>query len=379
MTYLEIRDLYDEPSRSPRYYMKRSTTIAIAIVVVAIIAVAGVMASGALQRDGIKYLDVPPAQHEEYLQSSLIDGAVSWEPYASECVHSGAAKVLIQSGEVWPDHPCCVLVANSNSEIGDDVMARVVKAHVEATNWILETIENKDSNPENYNALLNVASEFSDVSEEVVEMALQNMKLTYDITPETISYLETFTNEYLDAGLISKNRVQNVDEFVNSLVDLSYLERIDEVEPGAELTPVKIGYLQGDLHQLARVVASNIELPIDGNEEGRSLFMRYGINAEVPSGMPGGGYSNGGAVMVGHGNWDVAYLGSPPVILNVANQGHPVKILALANTEGSALIVAGDRTIEDLNGLTIGQPGTSSIQYLLLVAIAEEYGYRLTR
>ncbi|HQD87981.1 MAG TPA: hypothetical protein PLZ87_04645 [Methanomassiliicoccaceae archaeon] len=78
-------------------------------------------------------------------------------------------------------------------------------------------------------------------------------------------------------------------------------------------------------------------------------------------------------------NIQMAYLGSPPVLLQSANLGIDVKILAVANTEGSALIVAGDRTIDDLGGLTIGQPGLSSIQYLLLVTIAEKYGYKLSR
>jgi NitT/TauT family transport system substrate-binding protein len=113
----------------------------------------------------------------------------------------------------------------------------------------------------------------------------------------------------------------------------------------------------------------------------RSLFNAYGVQTANPSGMPGSGYPNGGAVMTGFAakNVDVGYLGAPPAILNVANQNLNVKIVALANSEGSALVVKNGITINDLNGLKIGEPGISSIQYLLLLEIAKKYGYQVVK
>lgn len=360
-------------------------TIIIAVAVAAIVIVAGILVSGALnpsQEKTIKYLDVPPVNQQAFMQQGTIDGGVSWEPYVSDSVVAGTAKALIQSGEIWPNHPCCVVVADTRfTQSNPQTVAKVLKAHMEANLWILNAIANKDTNPDDYELLLEIGATFSDRSPEVVDAALQNMKLTYEITPETVSYLRMYTNSYINASLIQSNRVPNVESFVNNIVDTEYLDMAASVEPVADGTPletVRIGYLQGDLHQFARVVAEDSRV----TEDGRTLFETYGIRTENPSGMPSAGYANGGAVMTAFAsdsNIQMAYLGSPPVLLQSANLGINVKILALANTEGSALVVAGDRTIDDLDGLTIGQPGPSSIQYLLLVTIAEKYGYRLVR
>ncbi len=151
---------------------------------------------------------------------------------------------------------------------------------------------------------------------------------------------------------------------------------------GSAPTTVRLGYLNGDLHQFARVVAESAEVGSLLGLGDRSLFNAYGVQTDNPSGMPGSGYANGGAVMTGFAakNVDMGYLGAPPAILNVANQNLDVKIVALANSEGSALIVKnGVNSIDDLNGLKIGEPGISSIQYLLLLEIGKKYGYQVVK
>lgn len=363
--------------------MKRNTLIAIVAVVAVVVIAAAVLASGVIkpsQEKTIKYLDVPPVNQQAFIEQGKIDGGVSWEPYVSDSIISGTAQPVVWSGDIWPNHPCCVIVAKTSfASSNPETVQRVLKANVEANLWIADAIANKETNPANYTLLLDIGAQFSNRNTTVVDMSLQHMKLTYNITPETVSYLKMFTNDYLNATLIQRGKISNVDSFVNDLVDTSYLNATDNIRPvaeGAPLTPVNIGYLQGDLHQFARVVAEN-----DAVGGGRSLFATYGIETRSPSGMPATGYSNGGAVMTAFAsdsNIQMAYLGAPPVLLQHANLGIDVKILALANTEGSALVVAGNKTVEELGGLTIGEPGPSSIQYLLLVTIAEKYGYKLS-
>ena len=368
--------------------MKRSNLIIIAVAVVAIVVLAGIRVSGVLspsESKTITYLDVPPVNQQAFIEQGRIDGGVSWEPYVSDSIAAGTAKAVIWSGDIWPNHPCWVLVADTSfAKSNPETVARVLKANVEANLWIADTIANKDTNPGNYTLLLNIGAEFSNRNTTVVDMSLQHMKLTYNITPETVSYLKMFVNEYVNASIIQSGKVSNVESFVNNLVDTSYINMtadIQPVAPGTPLTPVNIGYLQGDLHQFARVVAENTTVG-----EGRSLFATYGIKTNVPAEMPVAGYPNGGAVMTAFAardsNIEMGYLGAPPVLLQHANLGIDVKILALANTEGSALVVNVHKPVKDLNtdlsGLTIGEPGPSSIQYLLLVTIAEKYGYKLT-
>ncbi|HQQ25458.1 MAG TPA: hypothetical protein PLR51_04170, partial [Methanomassiliicoccales archaeon] len=64
--------------------------------------------------------------------------------------------------------------------------------------------------------------------------------------------------------------------------------------------------------------------------------------------------------------------------LNVNTPNSDIRIVAQANVEGSAIIVNPEiLSIEDLAGKTIGTPGPGSIQHLMLLAFAQEYGFRV--
>jgi len=370
----------------------KSYLIAAVVAIAAIIVVAGVALSGVLNPTAttktIKYLDVAPVNQQAYIQSGQIDGGVSWEPYCSDSITNGTGHALLWSGDIWPDHPCCV-VAMDQTFINSDRNAAlaVLKAHIEANNWIVETVANKNTTEgqANYSFLLTLGASFSNRNTTVVASALEHMTIEYDLTAAQENYFKNFTNSYVSSNLIKASDVPDVDAFVNGLVDTSLLAEVSSVTPvasGSPLTTVRIGYLNGDLHQFSRVVAMSAEVGSLLGLGDRSVFAAYGINAVAPSAMPGSGYANGGAVMTGFaGNdMDVGYLGAPPTILNVANQKLDVSIVALANTEGSALIVNNDiKSIDELDGTTIGEPGISSIQYLLLLEIADRYGYEVVK
>ncbi|MFA5312899.1 MAG: ABC transporter substrate-binding protein [Methanomassiliicoccales archaeon] len=132
---------------------------------------------------------------------------------------------------------------------------------------------------------------------------------------------------------------------------------------------VRVGYLNGDLHQLARVVATDEE--INGGE---SLFSEYGLNISTPN---PDGYSVGGDVMSAFdaGDIDIGFLGAPPAILRSLNVGTDIVIVAKVNSEGSALVVdEGVTNFTQLKGKTVASPGTSSIQHLMLLELAEQNG-----
>jgi NitT/TauT family transport system substrate-binding protein len=369
----------------------------LAVAVVAVLLVGGVLVSGVLNpsstKGTIKYTDVAPVNQQAYIQQGLIDGGVSWEPYVSDSISNGTAHAVVTSHELWPNHPCCV-VAASNSFLQDNNAAvlKVLKAHIEANRWIAETLANKGTAAglANYTLLLNIGAEFSARNTTVVAMSLQNMVLTYNLTAQGNSYLKTFTQDYIDSGLILNNTLSqrgfaSIDEFLAAFVNTTGLTQADALTPvadGSALTQVSIGYLQGDLHQFARVVAENKTV---GNLLGlgdRSLFAAYGIQTVSPTGMPISGYANGGAVMTAfsQGVVNMAYLGAPPTILNRLNLNVGVTVMALANTEGSALVVKNSVTdVDHLDGLIIGEPGPSSIQYLMLLEIAKQHGYTVVK
>lgn len=372
--------------------MKRSYIAIAVIAVAAVVIAAAVLVSGVLnpteETKTIKYTDVPPVNQQAFIQQGKIDGGVSWEPYASDSITNGTGKALLWSGDIWPDHPCCVVVVDGAFLASNpDAVKGVLKAHLVASQWILDTIANKSTadGAANYSLLLTLGSNFSNRNTTVVESALEHIKLDYQITNAQIEYFKNYTNAYKDAGLIKNETIPDTTAFINGFVDTATLvqaQSVQPVDPSAPLTTVRIGYLNGDLHQYARVVAENAQVGELLGLGNRTVFEAYGIDTATPSAMPGSGYANGGAVMTGFAakDVDVGYLGAPPAILNHANQNINVKIVAMANEEGSALIVKNSvGSINDLNGLVIGEPGVSSIQYLLLLTIANQYGYELVK
>lgn len=371
--------------------MNKNMKLMIVVAVAAILIVSGVLVSGVLNPSKttktIKYTDVPPVNQQAFIQQNKIDGGVSWEPYCSDSELNGTGHAILWSHDIWPNHPCCVIaVDNDFLTENPDTIKAMLKAHIVANSWIADAIANKDTlaGAANYSLLLSLGAQFSNRNNSVVESSLDHMQLTYNVTDQTTDYLEQFTNAYVDSGLVKNDSLQkrgfaSVDAFINDFVNTTYLAQADAVQPVAPGTPLKevrIGYLLGDLHQFARVVAESQDVL----GTGISIFETYGIKTVKPTGMPNLGYANGGAVMNAFATadtMDVGYLGAPPAILNQLNNLQlNVKIVSLVNTEGSALIVKNSvASVNDLNGLIIGEPGPSSIQFLMLLEIGKKYGY----
>ncbi len=62
-------------------------------------------------------------------------------------------------------------------------------------------------------------------------MALEHMKLDYNISSQQMDYLKQFTNDYVDSGLIKSESVPDVNSFINDLVDTSYLSQANDLQP----------------------------------------------------------------------------------------------------------------------------------------------------
>ena len=115
--------------------------------------------------------------------------------------------------------------------------------------------------------------------------------------------------------------------------------------------PVRMAYLQSDIHQLPFWVAME-----------KGFFDKEGVPVRVA-----GIFKAGPELMSGFsaGVLDMGYVGAAPVITAVANRAADVVILAQVNTEGSALVVAKGstmRTAGDLADRTTAIPGYSTVQ-----------------
>lgn len=350
-------------------------------VLVVLIVVAGVVAWSLMPSDDdgnktIYYVTIAPAQQKQAISNGTVDAGVSWEPYVSDSLVDGSAHALVWTNEFWPHHPCCVVAASTNfADNNPELVQRMLKVHIVASEWVATTLEEGPGSA-NYTKLMAAGAAFSNRDVSIVENATEHIVFETEITQEIEDYLVLFTNEFIKLGIVTNETMashgyDNATEFVNDIVDTSYYTDAVDIQPSDEIVgTVRLGYLTGDLHQFARVVA--MDATIWG---GQTLYEEYGVNIVVENPA---GFANGAFLMDAFAAdaIDVGYLGAPPAMQKFLNVGTDIKILALANQEGSAIIAGEDiDSFEDLANHTVATPGPGSIQHLFLLAYAEEEGF----
>lgn len=133
------------------------------------------------------------------------------------------------------------------------------------------------------------------------------------------------------------------------------------LSPGADKNPIRIAYLQNDIHQLACWVALE-----------KGFYNQEGLEVKVA-----GIFKAGPELMSAFaaGALDVGYVGMAPATTAVANKAARVVVLAQVNGEGSALVVRKDSKLQamtDLKGKTVAVPGHATVQdFLLRKALAQ--------
>jgi NitT/TauT family transport system substrate-binding protein len=82
----------------------------------------------------ITELEVPLMQNA--LVAGDVDGYIAWEPYVSQSKFTGNETVFMYSKDIWPEHPCCVVITTDNFiKKNPDRLEKFLKVHVEATNY----------------------------------------------------------------------------------------------------------------------------------------------------------------------------------------------------------------------------------------------------
>lgn len=374
---------------------KRAVLAVVVVIAVVVVGVAGFVFTRGDSSDSIQYTKMDPNMQLDAIREGNIDAGVLWEPYATAAEMSGDAEIIVWSEDFWAGHPCCVIaVDNKFAQNNPEAVVAFLAAQIKALNWINEAM---DENSPNHQALIEITKQHTGLKNDADIMAsLGHMELMYEMNNDVAdgergfnAWLEYYVDEFINQNFIKERDLEaqgynNSKEFVDGIVNGEYLADAKELsEDYAGLSTqitMRVGQLNGDLHQLALVVAMS---PLAG-EDGKSMLEQLNINA-----VSNVKYAAGGDIMsafVG-GELDIAYVGSPPVIQRSANNSElDISIIACANTNGSALIVKKgmfdenmsiEEKIQGLKGKVVGIP-LGSIQQLMLLYLGDKYDVKVS-
>ena len=92
----------------------------------------------------VEIIAMGPREQIEALRAGAIDGIFAPDPMPYVALVNGYGKIVMSSGEMWPHHPCCVLLMSEDLLMNHRELAKEVLAlHILAQEYI-KNQENKD-------------------------------------------------------------------------------------------------------------------------------------------------------------------------------------------------------------------------------------------
>lgn len=298
------------------------------------------------------------------LVNRTIAGFISWEPYPSKAVSQGYAKYLVNSSDVWENHPACVLAISEDLD-DENMINALVWTQVMGARFI--------NDPKNREKVLKYGQEFSGLDRNTVSLAIDNtMYIEYPNISETKKGYEILENTNIFKNSLTSMGYNNVDDFLSNLFIPKYYynvrKHLDEdpnwVPPYVNGS-LRFGYIEGNIHYLAMYIAQK-----EGYFEDVGLVP--GKNIQFT------GYRSGRAITDAFKlrEVDVATLGTSVILRYNINENGRIQIINGLNSGGTSLVVRSDSdigSIEDLNGKKIATPGFGTCQDTIMRKMFDGY------
>ncbi|MCZ7355772.1 MAG: ABC transporter substrate-binding protein [Candidatus Methanoperedens sp.] len=307
----------------------------------------------------IYVVSMTPEEMSASLKDGTIDGFISWEPYPAKAAADGYGRYLVNSKDVWANHPGCVL-AISEHFTDENMITALVWAQIKGTRFI--------NDPENREKVARYGSEFVGVDLQVASEAINNT--IYIEFPDKNEMKMGF--DILDKAGGFKNSPDDVDGFLSRItLDRYYSDIKKHLDADPDWIPpavngnLRFGFIDGSIHYLAVYVAQK-EGYFDkvGLTPGRNLqFMRFRNGLAITNAFT-------------HREVDVAAFGETPLLRYWINDNGKLYIISGVISGGTALVVRKDsdkHSINDLSGSTIATPGFGSIQDVVMRKMFEGF------
>ncbi len=340
--------------------MKKYYVLAFALVLLAGIAVYEILPS----KKTIYVVSMTADEMSVALKNGTIDGFISWEPYPAKAVFDGYGRYLLNSKDVWENHPSCALALSEDIK-DENTKIAIVWALVKGSRFI--------NDPANREKVLKYGEEFSGLDREKVSVAIDNtIYVEFPDIDQTKEGIEIIKRSGALKNTMASIGYKDVDDFLkNFFIDKYYLEVRNRLDDNPDWTPplvndsIRFGYIEGNIHYLAIYVAQK-----EGYFEKTGLVPGKSIQFT--------GYRNGKAILDGfkHREVDAAELGTIVILKYRIDDKGRISVISGVNTGGSSLVVRNEsdiKTIGDLNGHRIATTGFGTCQDTIMRKMFEGY------
>jgi len=341
------------------------------------------------------------------LSTNQVDGYIAWQPYVSVATESGIGQLVTYTKDFppvpeWNNHPCCVLTARNDLVAGSPDFVNAMAAQtILADQWITDHPDQAAADLSEW-LIGNDTIKFGDQSVpamNVMKSAIPSVKYTTEPTPEWVNGTKNFVNAQISLGYVTGSlKNTSARDMDATLFDFKpYGAAKKMIADKKIVTPAKvnkqigIGYLKGDMHGAALLIAVRewkyfndtygIAIkprdPTASKPEICDLIVNGVTVAELKLVSADAGpqlMQMEATDIIGMG-----YAGVPPAIGSI-DKGSPIKVLMPINTEGSGLVATKGSPAVDWNSfikyagersasgkpLKIAAPAKGSIQDVML-------------
>jgi len=150
--------------------------------------------------NGAKVTIIKPPEMIGALRTKQIEAFIAWEPYPAQAVNMGIGKILLSSGEIWRNHPCCVLVVDRPfAKVNSARVKQIIQAHEKSIAFIRD-------NPEE---AVRIAVKYTGLDEKIVRTAMRNVTYVSNLNVDGLKEYVKFLNEF---GYIKLNDLKSFME-----------------------------------------------------------------------------------------------------------------------------------------------------------------------
>ena len=152
--------------------------------------------------DAVKLLVLKPPEMIAALDKKDIDAFIAWEPYPAKAVLGNSGKVLINSHDIWPDHPCCVVISTD----------KFIKEHQSLVNKFQDVHKRAcDFISGNQEDAINIGVKYTGMEKETIRKALPIILYNGNLKRENLTEFIVFLKElrYIKPDSSDTNLIYN--------------------------------------------------------------------------------------------------------------------------------------------------------------------------